>query len=1198
MNLAPKILTDPSDLEKIKPYLDSLQGAIQADGINNIAITGSYGSGKSTILRTFQHQNQSKEYQYLNLSLASFKDNKNDKEGFERRLEISLLQQMFYHVKPSKIPDSRFKRIVNITNSKLIVLTLFCVLWMYCTFILFKFDYIESINPKGWEFTNAIDWVAVISSIIFLIGIGLFVKTIYRLFANSKINKLSIKGELELGGSVDNSVFNKHLEEILYFFERTEFNIVVIEDVDRFNSTDIFTKLREINILLNKSDLIKRPIKFLYAIRDEMFIDKTERVKFFEFIIPIIPFINTSNANDQLAKLISNANLQNVLSDDFTSDIVTFIDDIDMRLLINIFQEYQVYRNILNVSLTEDNLFAILVYKNIYPDDFGELARRSGKLYTFLTQKHIYLAKLRGDLISRINDVESQIKLLETEVTKPIKELRAVYINRLIHELTEFHCFDHNGKQITVIEAVEDEYFDEIKKDITISYYRYFSRPGYNQIRSQRQSSSIKLSDVENDISSSLKYLQREQLLIDKKNNQVEVLKIEGRKLKNQIVELENLSIKEIFDLTEIDDYLADFDNSYLMRNLLINGYINENFADYISLFHEVSLTKSDFDFERSVKAGISLDFEYELSKTENLIKRLPEKYFNKEVIFNYTLLTCLLENQDKFSDKLDNVFKCLRIDESKQFDFIHGFIGARPKYIPLFIKLLCSIKDGFWNFILNKSQLSDTEIRNLTRLIFEYAKLEHIQKFSNVKSLIGYIEKLPNPFDFFGTFNDTKTLQNFISNNKIRFANLDLPSSKQPQLFDLIYSNNHYQINAHNIQALIIGSKKEFDPKKLQVSHYSTLLKLDLEFLHKNIDANIEEYIVNVMTFIEGNNEESEETIVDILNREEIDIKVKGKVLSSQNAVIQSIQSIDDLEVIQLALSSNSILANWQNIAEYYEKIIADETSEFDQIMIDFLNDPNNYEKLSLVKLDTINATPDFEKKLSNNLLSCHRLSIEAYTKLTDSIPYRYNSINYGDYELEKLNVLLEKRILTLSQENFEGLKTIDRNLSIRLIEDKLDNFIKDVNRLPLDSDDWLSILKSSRINNLSKIDMIQKMDRDIIIKNPSISRIVCDLLPIDKHIPMDYEVLDAMFKFNYSIKRKVCLLNLNFHDLTNDQVQSLTENLGKDYGRIFVKQNKPTFPKTDYNLEFFKNLKGQDLIIRYEVTEKKDLIKVIAKY
>lgn len=73
-SLAPKILTG-EDKEKIQPYLDKLKDTILAKGINNIALTGGYGSGKSTIIKTFQHYNP--EYEYLNISLASF-NNKED----------------------------------------------------------------------------------------------------------------------------------------------------------------------------------------------------------------------------------------------------------------------------------------------------------------------------------------------------------------------------------------------------------------------------------------------------------------------------------------------------------------------------------------------------------------------------------------------------------------------------------------------------------------------------------------------------------------------------------------------------------------------------------------------------------------------------------------------------------------------------------------------------------------------------------------------------------------------------------------------------------------------------------------------------------------------------------------------------------------------------------------------------------------
>ena len=450
--LAPKILTAEEDLKRIEPYLKRLREAIDTEGINNIALAGSYGSGKSTIIKTFQSLYNGK-YEFLNISLASFTDKtlpaksqklegqKSEGQDLERKLEISILQQMFYHVKPSTIPDSRFKRIINLPPWKLFLQAALLIIWILSALILYKFNKIEKLNPEGWSLNYQVDWIALLSAIVFFVGLGLIIKKFFRLFNNSKINKINIKGELELGEAIEKSVFNQHLEEILYFFEKTDFNVVVIEDVDRFNSTDIFTKLREINILINSSIPINRRVKFIYALRDEMFTDKNERVKFFEFIIPVIPFINPSNAGDQLTKLIEESNIGGVLSPDFTSDVVTFIDDIDMRLLINIFQEFLIYRENLSKDLVQDNLFAIIVYKNMFPDDFGELGRRRGNLYGFLSNKSLYIGKLLNEVDIQIDAIDCQISLLEGETEKTVEELRAVYINRLISKIDRFHKF-------------------------------------------------------------------------------------------------------------------------------------------------------------------------------------------------------------------------------------------------------------------------------------------------------------------------------------------------------------------------------------------------------------------------------------------------------------------------------------------------------------------------------------------------------------------------------------------------------------------------------------------------------------------------------------------------------------------------------------------------------------------------------------
>ena len=103
--LSPKKI-EGEELERIKPYLEQLKSAIKTDGVYNIALSGGYGSGKSSILKTFQYLDKdTRKRNFLNVSLASF--NKVNEEShvegennLERILEISILQQIFYHTKP------------------------------------------------------------------------------------------------------------------------------------------------------------------------------------------------------------------------------------------------------------------------------------------------------------------------------------------------------------------------------------------------------------------------------------------------------------------------------------------------------------------------------------------------------------------------------------------------------------------------------------------------------------------------------------------------------------------------------------------------------------------------------------------------------------------------------------------------------------------------------------------------------------------------------------------------------------------------------------------------------------------------------------------------------------------------------------------------------------------------------------------
>lgn len=1200
-SLAPKILTKEEDIAKIQPYLDKLKDTIETKGVNNIALTGGYGSGKSTIINTFKNLNP--KYEYLNISLASFNKKKEDKnenltpdqrkqqkEELERFLEVSILQQIFYHVKPTEIPESRFKRIINIPNWKIWVISIGFILWISSSILLLKYDYLDKINPTNWNIKDSFDWFALLIFIIAFTGLGLFSKLVVKLFSNSQINKVNIKGELELGNNVNKSVFNEHLEEILYFFERTDFNVVVIEDLDRFDSTDIFTKLREINILLNNSQLIKQEINFIYAVGDALFNDKKERVKFFEYIIPVIPFINSTNAEEQLMTLIKESDIEdNVFSSEFLSDITTFIDDIDMRLLINIFHEFAIYRNILKPDLikgSEAELFAMITYKNLDPKDYDALNSRKGKLYALLNNKKLYTKELIEKINSEISLKEQQIENIKIENIDNVKELRKIYINQILTKLPNNPIYI---PQLKIINLIEDEEFGKLIENQSISYqwrHQHYSN-------NQNDTLSFEFSEIEYEVNSNFTYKERTELIESKQNNRIEVILKEIQRLKNKKSEIENWDLKQMFKEVEVNQYIKDFPNSGLLRNLLLEGYINENYNDYISLFHEVSLTKEDKKFERSVKSGINESFDYKLTHIKNLVdNHLDSRHFERETILNFDLLDFLAENYTNYSKQYDTIIKQLSNEKERSIEFIENYIEDENRPLKTFIEKLVQNWKGLWGYIYLRSNFTKEREDYYLSLIMRYAKIEDILLDQNNNALATAVMKKPH---FLSIVKNTEELNyfakvsNFIEQLNIKFEKLDNPTEDTKELFDFVYNNNNYEINTENVLQMLKLFVKNISELDFETSNYSTIQNSNCKPLIDYINSEINNYVEKVYLKIEQNKNEDVETFVELLNNVDLDIKLKKRIIKKVETKISNFNEIENKEIKTELLTQNRVVPTWDNVINYYNE----SENIIDKNLVKFLEFEDVYTMLIKTKLKEEDET--FEK----SLLLCNEISDDIYKELINSSYYSWNSLNFESLEKSKVAVLTNRK-LNATKQNYTLLKEIFPNIHISLIEKSFNSFYTKIDDFETDIDDIIMILNSDKIDTKNKFKYISKIDQDTIVESKEVSRIIGEIiLKQNEIIQFDFIALKNIKSNLSSIENKINLINLYTSELSNEEIIILIKSTGLSYSDLFKKQNKPKFPNTAFNRILLTNLKARKLINSFSIYDKDSTkLKAVALY
>lgn len=912
-------LTPTDEAKECGSYMDALSWALKQDKIHNIAISGPYGSGKSSVIRTFfSPRDQHSQYKHLTISLATFSgqtqdDNKPELQS--RLIESSILEQLFYHEEDSHIPDSRFKKIRKQHRGKLFAYALAAVI--FCLLVIFLF------NPSllsTWLFGaeipgSALIWFNRIALGLCIIGAVYVLYKLARIVIGLSVKRLNFKSaEVEIENNTQKSVLNSHIDEIIYFFEVTGYQIVVLEDLDRFDKQDIFTKLREINYIINNSDKVKQKVVFIYAIKDDMFVNK-DRTKFFDFIIPIIPVVNYSNSGEILRRELlpaadTNENDTTVIHETIIDQLSLFIDD--LRLLYNIINEYKIYRNSLSstqqsneqptgLHLIADRLLAIIIYKNLYPQDFSDLSQGKGLLYNIISaKKDSYINAAIDKCNKEIAQKEERIRSIETS-DRPFTaaELRLIYAQRIAGELhPNLIYFIINKQRKTISECAKDESLFNILISSNKVDFRYLN-PSYGN--EQPGSSILNFHDIEKKVHE-LTYQQRLDLLY---GTELEELKKQIRALQRNIEEYKQYSIAELMreDKFAIDSKLTkDHPQQQIdfLNIVLREGYINENYWEYISVFYPGSLTYEDKQFVLDVFAGRSNSYDYHLNLVENVLKKITKestKYLSNKASLNFDLMDYIVSNASiAYSEPYMQQM-------SSNPDFVVQYIERGGKALGDFINLLCAYWPNFWQYVLIELGKDKDYYLNL---ILKHALEENIIPiFKNQKR---YLEEYA---DFLLVETDSEKLHSLISELDLRFKNLNPESNKEE--LEYIYSQGYYQTNLQILRVLL-SKQDKWDESAFMARNYDYICD-HFDSMSEHIHSTLQEYIENVFLALDSQQVITSSHLVKLLNNENLSIEQKKRIIQKSESEIEHISEITDASLRNDLCQQNKMVATWANV-------------------------------------------------------------------------------------------------------------------------------------------------------------------------------------------------------------------------------------------------------------------------------------------
>ena len=413
-----QIASDEFETKYYKSYKDVLNNVTQDKLIKNVGVTGGYGTGKSSLIHSYFNELKGKTSIYISLAhfyslagntIPTLQDDKKINSHIDNILEMKIVNQLVNQIKPDKIPKANFFTKKNIENYKIFFYSLSIIyLILYFKFLLPVIT--EKITSGIKDFSPNLesnDYILIIISIIAMIILYyLFSNTIKKIIYKGNWSKLTIN-TMGINVNMENrdfstvSYFDNFLSDVIYLFDESDADFVIFEDLDRFNDHSIFEKLREINLMVNqrRKSAKHKKLMFFYVISDEVFSEKnvepanntenisaTEKTKFFDVIIPIVPIVNNTNSFDYLKSMLLDDPAITDKNDfeTFLYQISIFIDD--LRVLKNIVNEFKIYKKIykdnIDIDIDYKQLLALIVYKTLNSSDFNDLVKSKGDLYT------------------------------------------------------------------------------------------------------------------------------------------------------------------------------------------------------------------------------------------------------------------------------------------------------------------------------------------------------------------------------------------------------------------------------------------------------------------------------------------------------------------------------------------------------------------------------------------------------------------------------------------------------------------------------------------------------------------------------------------------------------------------------------------------------------------------------------------------
>ena len=922
--------------EEHEVYVSVLAEALLDDRVKNIALSGIYGVGKSSILRKLAEILGDRVIE-ISLSTLAPIGLKVDESSLPsqagtptNRIQQEIVKQLLYRERPSKAPASRFRRIAKFSWRYAIGVGVLLGFVATLIFILADWDLQVAMRlAKG-----GMD-VRIVDGVIFVASSALIVLLQRLIHGKLRIKHLSAGAAAITLEETSVSYFDQYLDEIVYFFQVEKYDVVVFEDIDRFDDAHIFETLKSLNRIINHVPNIKEPIRFIYAIKDSIFdqeclspqspslkgdensgldlarveIERANRTKFFDVIIPVVPFISQATAHNLAFEVMGTCEFD---VDPKLLDLAGYYLP-DMRLLKNVKNEFLVFRKKIcaefgkALGLEDTRLYAMILYKNTHLLDFEKIRLGASKL----------------DELYRVSRklVAYNIRNLENERREILKRLarQDVLSEHASHLGEKFLAYIHNVADVTQIGyeryeqvfAINGESVDDIS---SVDFWQHVASLKNDDQVTWRRGSSPTLTFSRRNLEKALV----ETLDFDEWRKGASVVLADRiAKIDSDICFLKGAEFAELCAHPEflVHDPKTEVFKNFLsvVKTLLGNGlasqlvrlgYLDKNFALYSSTYHSsrVSIRAMNFIIHHVDRNQIDVHYFLDSDEIEALVSQCGRDRMSDSVFYNVAILDWLFEHDpDVANDMVATLDQC----GQDQIQFLQAYLesGLYPVRV---IERLGEISVRLLEILVVQLDLSDD-------LCVKYVDMA-LRNLEGQKQLVSpevsdYLRKHYSSLSVCIEKPEDTVLESIVTLFDDASIKVPMLSSVSFELAAKLIQRNLYEITRDNLSCVVGGDSN---------SVALDVIKASNEVAYDYVLDNLQDYL-RILTDVDHSVDGSNAFVSVISDLVGMDLSDIGRVIDKANddCEVSDLNSVSP-EVWPVLVSHRRCPTTWMNVTKY----------------------------------------------------------------------------------------------------------------------------------------------------------------------------------------------------------------------------------------------------------------------------------------